>query len=82
VLPQIIDYSVHILRLCEQHCKLVSQSGVLRVDLGIEFMPCAAKKERAVIRHLPHPELWQRTGTGRLVRFFLNEVTSSLDINW
>lgn len=82
VLPQIIDYSVHILRLCENHCQLVSKSGVLRVDLGIEFIECEAEQEAEKLREQLIPELWQSTGTGRIVRFFLNEVTSTLDINW
>ncbi len=83
VMPQIIDYSVHILRLCEEHCELVSKSGVLRVDLGIEFQSCKDdESEDEVLQRQLRPEQWQRTGTGRIVRFFLNEVTSALDINW
>jgi hypothetical protein len=89
VLPQAIDFSVHILRLCEEHCKLVSSSGVLRVDLGIEFLHCRkhaddslAESEEHLRARQQHSELWHSTGAGFLVRFFVNEVTSTLDINW
>lgn len=86
------DFAQHILQLCETHCKLVSNSGILRVDLGEEYLHCdnaAELSSRA--EHLaaesqlrseqPRPCLWHCTGHGFIVRFFLNEVTSTLDIN-
>ena len=86
--PLLIDYSAHILRLCEAHCKLVSKSGVLRVDLGVEFQRCSAvnaagrmESEKQLLDRQKRPKEWQLTGAGFIVRFFLNEVTSTLDIN-
>ena len=85
--PLVIDYSAHILRLCEAHCELVSKSGVLRVDLGVEFMSCTVNAagrmdtEEELRDRQKQPSQWQLTGAGFIVRFFLNEVTSTLDIN-
>lgn len=35
-LPELIDYGNHILVHMEQYCRLVSSSGIVRVDLGVE----------------------------------------------
>ena len=73
---------MHILKECEHHCKLVSSSGILRVDLGAEFQKCKGGETEAQLRKKQrNPLLWHITGAGFVVRFFLNEVTSSLDIN-
>lgn len=94
-LPEMIDYGAHILAHTEDHCKLVSSSGVLRVDLGVEIKPIASDgaagdvdRMRAIEQQYVAKEKenigrgWQSTGRGYIVRCFCNEVTSSLDINW
>ena len=76
-----IDFSIDILRECEEHCQLVSKSGVLRVDLGAEFIFCdpaqSEEELRAAVgkKHQLNQQ-WHCTGAGFIVRFFLNEVRS------
>ena len=90
--PQRTDFAQHILQQCEGYCKLVSNSGILRVDLGEEYLHCddaaelSNRAERLVAEaqlrsEQPRPHLWNCTGHGFIVRFFLNEVTSTLDVN-
>jgi hypothetical protein len=90
VYPLLLEYSRRLLDVCEAHCRLVSRSGVLRVDVGTEFLACTAEKagesrvaseERLPQRHFC-PQQWFVTGHGFVVRFFCNEITSSLDVNW
>jgi len=85
--PFLVDYCAHILHLCERHCSLVSKTPIVRVDCGAEFYHCepnevGARTEDEIMQHRLKPGQWQRTGSGRIVRYFVNEVTTSLDINW
>jgi hypothetical protein len=59
------------------------------VDVGVEFLACTADTGESSVpceerlwlsQFCPHQ--WFVTGHGFLVRFFCNEITSSLDINW
>jgi hypothetical protein len=92
ILPHMVGFAQLALRACESHCKLVSNSGEIRVDIGVEvehvdsFYPDLGAKatEADLIQALPEHtrHQWFSTGQGAVVRFFVNEVTSTLDINW
>lgn len=101
-MPEIIDFGSTVLAHVESHCELVSNSGMLRVDIGVEFEQVGDDaamqetdigeevRERQRAKEQTHiddnykrnREDWQTTGKGFILRCFLNEVTSSLDINW
>lgn len=120
ILPDLIDFCTHILSHSERHCGLMSNSGVLRLDLGVEFRYCQTFIESSdntrtrrsdddiaideanmideanrideanmidetnvINDHIP-ASTWQVSGGshGFIFRCFLNEVTSTLDINW
>lgn len=82
ILPQMIDFGVHVLGECERHCRLVSESSILRTDIGVEFLYCkGGQSEEDLKKERKRPDQWQLTGEGFIIRCFLNEVTSSLDIN-
>jgi len=38
ILPQVVDHAAFVLSACESHCQLVSSSGLLRVDVGVEYV--------------------------------------------
>lgn len=90
ILPQLVDFAAHVLRACENYAELVSSSGLLRVDLGVECVEAVSEStltngdsELVSLLHQPEPSRrqWQRSGLGWIFRPFTNEVTSSLDIN-
>jgi hypothetical protein len=69
----------------EAHCHLVSESGIVRTDLGIEFMRCSkadGRTEAELRARRKRPRDWQLTGEGFIIRLFMNEITTTLDINW
>jgi hypothetical protein len=84
VKAQLIDFSLHILKLCDDHCSLVRESGVLRVDVGIEIIRCRnGETEQSLKDHQKHPKLWHRaskTGDQFIVRFYCNEVRCELRV--
>lgn len=83
ILPQLCDFACFILAECEKHCALVDESAILRVDIGVELIRCSVNEDEiACINRQACPSLWQSTGERFISRFFLNEVTSTLDINW
>jgi hypothetical protein len=72
ILPQLQEFAMHLLRVCEAHCSLVSRSGMLRVDLGVETLH--GVDEDLLLRMQFRPQRWHKTGSGAIVRFFCNEV--------
>lgn len=84
----VIHFAVHQLHIAELVCKLVSKSGLLRVDVGMLHLRVDDRKgvafrsvdmlhrERVLRQQQPESTraLWHLTGLGWIVRFFLNEV--------
>ena len=74
-MPECIDFCAHILRQLERYCRLVSRSGVIRVNVGAEIKKCEPQQAamEAMIAQQKLPSQWQK-GRGFIVRFFLSEV--------
>jgi hypothetical protein len=91
ILPQLIDFALQVLEELESRYQAVSQSALLRPDLGVEhrLVPAAtspamwALAEAQLLAAVPADtrDQWQCSGFGFIFRIFLSEVTSSLDIN-
>jgi hypothetical protein len=94
--PILVAFAQHILGLAESFCRLVTETAVLRVDLfyeielvAIESPATEAQIEAAEKKHIEEKQLevgyrerWIRTGKGAVILPFLNELTSTGDINF
>lgn len=70
-------------RLNSKIADLIEDTPILRVDLGMLKKDIAdGDTEASLVAAQTHPARWDTTGKGYIVRFFVNEITSSLDIGW
>jgi hypothetical protein len=82
-LPHIIDFSVHLLAQAEKFCGLVSELGIVRVDVDMQVIECEEdEKESELIVTLPDEwkKNWQTTGKGFIVGFRFKNMTKDLDV--
>jgi hypothetical protein len=90
VMPAITAKIHHLMKRLQEYNKLITQSGVIRFDLGFETLPAGNTqnyKEKAPTKRIeedefnaclqqPQPAQWSATGHGWIVRTFLNEVAA------
>lgn len=89
IIGELIPFGLRILQHCEDHCGLLTNSSLLRVDFGIDITRfkfeastnCTEMHQEHQRRGIDSMIVGQRGLTAlTLARPFLNEVTSSLDI--
>lgn len=76
-MPSIIDFATHILAHMETHASLLTKSGMVRVDIGVEFW----KGEGELSDSAAPWSAFKHDERTIYARFILNEVTTSTDIN-
>lgn len=78
-MDRLIAFAVRALAACEMHCKLVSNSAMLRVDLGVEILFVDKENKQTeddLLREQKKMWLWiaSATDAGFICRPFVNEV--------
>jgi hypothetical protein len=91
-IPAITDKAHHLIKAFQKWNRLISHSGVIRLDFGFEILPAGDEQHYDTIKATTdvieqaelnaccqqmNPAQWSATGRGFIVRAYLNEVTRS-----
>lgn len=88
-MPVVTDFVSHVTAQLEAHCRLMSSSAMIRVDLGFRISP-RKKNEDEMEDEMEDDSKEKKTrgpgwlpvyGTDNEIRLFVNEVTTTTDIN-